>query len=264
MFVNGKKILKLLNNFAPFEHAQAWDNVGFIIGNEDLEVDRVLVALEINDAVVDEAIEESCDLIIVHHPLIFKAMAKITANDPIGRLVLKLIKHDIKVIAAHTNLDATQGGLNDYLVELLGAETIKVVPEEDPSSILRIAELPFAMDINRFADYAKKKLEANGVRVVKAHDDEITRFAVCTGAGMDFVKLALEHNCTTLLTGDVKYHEAMDAISLGMNVIDAGHFDTENIYMERLTQKLKLMSMDQDYEVNFLVSKALKNPFEYV
>ena len=138
MFVNSKKIIKIMNEIAPESLAESWDNVGFLIGNEDREVDRVMVALEVTELVVDEAINNNIDLIICHHPLLFKPMKKITDNDPIGRMVRKLIKHDIGLYVAHTNLDIAEGGTNDYIAEILELGNVSGLSKTGSSRYFKI------------------------------------------------------------------------------------------------------------------------------
>lgn len=127
MFVNSQKIINLLEQLAPKKLAESWDNVGLLLGNEQHEIGKIMVALDIDETVVDEAVEKNVDLIISHHPLIFKGMKSITDKSYHGRLIRRLIKEDIHVYAAHTNLDVADNGLNDYLAHLIGLDNLSVL-----------------------------------------------------------------------------------------------------------------------------------------
>ncbi len=127
MFINSNKIIKLMEAFAPKKFAEGWDNVGFQLGNPDHEIDKIMLTLDINDEIIDEAIDKNVDLIITHHPLIFKGIKSVTDDDVLGRRIIKLIKNNIGVYAAHTNLDVANDGINDYLAEILGLERISAL-----------------------------------------------------------------------------------------------------------------------------------------
>jgi len=370
VFVNSKKIIKIMNEIAPEKLAENWDNVGFLVGNEDSEVDRVMVALEVTETVVNEAIQNNIDLIICHHPLIFKPMKTVTDSDPIGRIVKSLIKHDIGLYAAHTNLDIADGGTNDYVAELLGLNKVTglektssnkfyklavYVPADNLDDVTKAAGNAGAGHIGEYSDCAfacegegqfrplagsdpyigthgelervkEHKLEVlvggenlNKViqAVLKAHpyevpaydvwqlDNEIESFylgryglvegkvnlvdyagfvqeklavkslkyvgdpertirkvAICTGAGADVMKSAVRNGCDLLITGDVKYHEAQTAIQLKLSLIDAGHFETEQIFVKRLSEKLKKAFAYKEYDVVVIESKEEENPFK--
>ncbi len=130
MFVNGQKIAKVMAELYPPQRAASWDNVGFQVGNPDGRVDRILIALEVNDAVIDEAIEQGADMIITHHPLIFKPLSSVTTETMGGAMVLRLIENRIALYAAHTNMDVTEGGTNDFLFEKLGLAERQVLSVE--------------------------------------------------------------------------------------------------------------------------------------
>lgn len=124
MLINSKKIIKLMESFAPKKFAQSWDNIGFQLGNANHEIDKIMLTLEITDEIIEEAIEKNIDLIITHHPLIFSGLKSITDDSVMGKKIIKLMKHNINVYASHTNLDTADGGLNDYLAELIGLDRV--------------------------------------------------------------------------------------------------------------------------------------------
>ena len=124
MITSISKILKIIDQLAPFDTASSWDNSGLLLGGESKTVDRILIALDITEGVIDEAIEDGFDLIITHHPLIFSPLKHITLEDRIGKLLFRLIQNDIAVIAAHTNLDKSSVGINAFLAEQYGLESV--------------------------------------------------------------------------------------------------------------------------------------------
>lgn len=127
MFINSQKIMNLMEELAPKKYAEQWDNVGLLIGNDQVEIDKVMLVLDITEAVINEAIEKNVDLIITHHPFIFKGLKEITDHTYHGRLIRQLIKNDIHVYAAHTNMDIAENGLNDYLASLINLDNIEIL-----------------------------------------------------------------------------------------------------------------------------------------
>lgn len=371
MFVNSKKIAKIIEGIAPIKTAESWDNVGFQIGNRHLEIDRVMVALEVTQQVVAEAINKNIDLIVTHHPLIFSKLKQVTTDDPVQNMVMDLIKNNINLYVAHTNLDASKKGTNYYLSNLLGLERIEAldqkklssyyklsvfVPEESAemlrevlfnygSGILgnydhasfntegigtfrplegsnpRIGErdqesqvneikievvvkgsildavvekmvnshpyetvaydviklenleenysigltgyLNQGMTLDTLAKDIKEKFGINQLKVVRSNEKTIRKVALCSGAGSDYINLASQMGCKCLITGDIKYHEAQLAKQLDLNIIDAGHFETENIYTSYLKEFLSTRCKEKGYDIKIIESEAIENPFEY-
>jgi len=218
-----------------------FDNPGFLAGNGDREVRQVLLALDITDDVIDEATRLGVQLIISHHPLFFE-LHNVSTNDFVGRKLVALLEAHISAICLHTNLDAVAGGVNDALMDALSAETAGILDPMGTASdgtpfgggrFGYVSEMP----MDRFLPLCKEKLRANGLRYVDV-GRPVHRIAVCGGAGGSLLMNAVELGCDTFITGDVKHNVFIDAGELGINLIDAGHFPTENVVLPYLAGAL--------------------------
>ena len=238
-----QNVLDYLHTLAPAAMKYEWDNVGLICGRRDQEVKKVLVALDPFENVCREAIELGADLIITHHPLIFRAPKTITTDDPVGKCVLLLAANGISAINAHTNLDCAPGGVNDVLAETLGLENIYVTDpmgtdaEGRPYGLLRAGETA-EQPLEQFLALVKEKLGTPVLRFVDG-GRPVRKVAVGGGACGDCGPEALAAGCDTLVTADIKYNQFRDAYDMGLNLIDAGHFYTENPVMKPLAEKLQ-------------------------
>ena len=225
-----KEILDYCLSLAPKDWKEDWDNVGLLCGHADGQVRRCLVALDVTMAVAQEAAEWGAELIVSHHPLLFSTQA-LSDETPEGRLLLFLAEHRIAVVSLHTNLDSAPGGVNDVLAERLGLQNIRTFDGSE-YGIGRIGSVP-EQDLLTFARFVKERLGAGDVRYADG-GKPVNRVAVGGGSCMDFLPQALEAGCDTFVTGDVKYHQFQQAAALGVNLIDAGHFPTEDPVCEVL------------------------------
>ena len=345
-----KDIAKYIEEWCPKSLAEEWDNVGLIIGNPEQEVKKVMVALDAIEEVIDEAIEKNVDLIVTHHPLLIKPINRISTDFTTGKLIHKLIKNNISLYSAHTNLDIAEGGINDILATLIGLndrkpievtyqrklkklvvlvpvdhietvrdaisragagwmgnysdctfmtegtgtfkpleganpyigsvgnlekvkeyrlETIfedriqsKVInamlnahPYEEVAydiytldnkgmayGIGRVGESKSETSLNDFAKLVKERLGLDSVRVIGDLNAKVNKVAICSGSGMSLIDKAIASGVDVYITGDVNYHNANDAMARGINIIDAGHYGTENIIvpvMKKYIEKLE-------------------------
>lgn len=360
-------LIRKIENRYPLNLAYDWDNVGLLVGDFDSEIKKVLVSLEANEKIIREAIDQNIDLIVTHHPFIFRKMNKINTKDLKGRLICDLIKNDIALYSMHTNFDIAFDGLNDYFMEIMGFENCKVLditntetlyklavytpmthekivrealgesgagyignysnctfntsgigtfrPEESsnpfigkigkieeveevkietivPSSILqktiskmikahpyeevaydvyklenkgkavglgRYSTIDNEIDLESLCEKIKLKLNMDHIRVVGELNTKIKKVAVVTGAGSDMISLAKSKNCDVIITGDVKYHEAQDALDMNMCVVDCGHFHTENIFKDVMKRFL-----DTSEGIEVINSEINLNPFKII
>ncbi len=230
-------IYDFLNAKAPVSIKMDFDNPGFLVGDGAWETNRVLLALDITDWVVEEAARKGAGCIVSHHPLFF-SLKSVSSREPLGARAVRMIENHIAGICMHTNLDAVQGGVNDALALALGLAEIAplsldgTAPDGSWYGIGRIGTLPGCgkTGLRDFLPWVKKALRANGLRY---HDAglPVSRVAVCGGAGADYMELAKEKGCDTFVTSDVKYDPFLNARRLGLNVIDADHFCTENVVL---------------------------------
>lgn len=241
-----KEIYAALDEFAPFETQAAFDNAGFLVGRGNREVTRVLVALDITDGVIEEAKQLGAQLIVAHHPLVFDPIRSITDGCLTGNKLLTLAENGIAAICAHTNLDACEGGVNELLARTLGLFELEQLHCEGedrfgrPYGIGRVGILRTKniVKVKDFAEAVKEKLNASGVRYVDAGKD-VHRVAVGGGSCGSMLADAVAAGCDTFVTADVKYNVFLDAAELGINLLDAGHFATEDVVTQPLCDLLK-------------------------
>lgn len=233
-----REIEQRLFDLAPREGAMAWDNVGQLLGDPERQVSRVLVALDITEDVADEAVAAGCELIVSHHPVMnckWLPVQTVRADTPQGHLLLKLLTNGIAAVCMHTNLDAAKGGVNDQL-----AETLRLIdpgPLGDPEGLCRMGTLESPMPLQDFAAFVCKALGSNGVRFADA-GKPVCRVAVGGGACGDYEDFAIAAGCDTFVTSDLTYHTFLDARGKGINLIDAGHFPTEDPVCGKLVSYL--------------------------
>lgn len=240
------EIYAFVDQLAPFSYQMSFDNAGFLVGRGGRQVTRILVSLDITEEVVREASEWKAELIVSHHPVIFHPARSVTDQDRTGRILLALAEGGIAAVCAHTNLDAVAGGVNDALARAVGLTEIEMLQTSGvdengaPYGIGRVGVLK-GKAVVTLADYAaqvKTALQANGVRYVDA-GRPVRWVAVGGGACGDLMGDALAQGCDTFITSDVKYNGFLDARALGLNLIDAGHFPTENVICPVLAERLK-------------------------
>ena len=237
-------ILNFVENLAPRYMKCDWDNVGLLCGRKDKEVRKILVALDPFRNVIEEAIAISADCIVTHHPLIFRnPLMAVNEDSEAGHCVLTLIEHGIAAINAHTNYDLAPGGVNDVLARTLGLDNIEVInPEgEDaqgrPYGLLRRGTVE-EQSLADFIAVVRNHLHCDGLRYVDG-GKTVRVVAVGGGSCADEMQEALAAGCDTFVTADVKYNQFRTAYELGLNLIDAGHFHTENPAMPALAEKLR-------------------------
>ncbi|MGL4914075.1 MAG: Nif3-like dinuclear metal center hexameric protein [Romboutsia sp.] len=362
--MNLKTLIKKIESKYPLNLAYDWDNVGLLVGDFNMDVKKVLVVLEANEKVIDEAIENNIDLIITHHPFIFKKINKINTSDLKGRLIHRLIKNDIGLYSMHTNFDIAFDGLNDYFMELMGFENCKIldvtnnevlyklavyvptthvekvkaslaksgaghignyshcsfstegignfkpldganpfignrnelevveeikietiVPQRVLGGVIsaminvhpyeevaydlyklenkggsvglgRVSKLKESKKLKDLCEDIKVKLDMKHIRIVGDLDSKINKVAAVTGSGADMVKKAQRSGADVIITGDIKYHDAQDALDIGMNVVDCGHFDTEDVFKDAMKRFLDTID-----EIDVMKSEIDLNPF---
>ena len=235
-------ILIYLETLAPRSMKMDWDNVGLLCGSRKAEVTKILVALDPFEGVCREAAAIGAQLIVTHHPLIFQALKSITDETSIGRSIQLLCREGISAINAHTNLDCTPGGVNDRLAAALGLTDIQVI---DPMGVdmagqewgLLRSGTVLKQSLEDFLPIVKAALGCEGLRYVSG-GKSVCKVAVGGGACASELMDAYRAGCDTFVTSDVKYNQFWDAKDLGMNLIDAGHFYTENPVCASLAKKL--------------------------
>lgn len=233
MAVTVGNVYDFLQEKAPVALQMDFDNAGFLVGRAGQSVHQVLVALDVIQPVIREAKERGAQLIVSHHPVIWGGAKSVTDQTLTGRRLLELIENRISVICAHTNLDAVSGGVNDALALRLGLSEIGQLHQDGVDGqgraygIGRTGLVP-KQNLYDFAQAVKELLGARGVRLVDG-GKPVRRVAVGGGACGGMLADAIAAGCDTFVTADVKYDSFLDAKALGLNLIDAGHFPTEQV-----------------------------------
>lgn len=248
-----KDIMVFFESFAPADSAMDFDNVGLLVGDKNTEVTKALVSLDITGEVAEEAQKLGCELIISHHPVIF---------NPIKRLDTKcapyiLAKYGISALCMHTNLDLSESfGVNLCLANAVG---VKNVVKSDKGECLFVGELEKETDMKAFAENVKSALDCNGLRYTDVKKS-VKKVAVSSGAGGSDIFAAAQIGADVLVTGEIKHHEINAANELGVNIVDAGHFKSEDIVILPLINKLS----DNFSDVIFTKSKAYSDNVKFI
>ncbi|NME35666.1 MULTISPECIES: Nif3-like dinuclear metal center hexameric protein [Fusobacterium] len=245
------EIIKILEKKFPVTNSEEWDNVGLLIGKRNKEIKNIQISLDITDMVLENAIKNNIDLIISHHPMIFSGIKRINSDTVLGNKIIKSIENNISIYTLHTNLDSTIGGLNDFVGERLGLINGKIIDEikENECGIGRVYSLKEKEDFNDFLQKIKETFLEENIRVVGRDlaSKEIKKIAIVNGAGSSYWRKAKKIGADLLITGDVKYHEALDALEENFILIDIGHYETEHFF-----GKIILKELEEIKDVNII------------
>jgi len=371
MFAKGQTVIQMFEQFAPKHYAEPDDRIGLQLGTLQKEIKKVLVALDVTDDVVEEAIREQVDLIIAHHAIMYMPVKTLQTDSPMGKLYEKLIKHDIAVYIAHTNLDVADGGINDMMAEALGmsqlscleevhteklSKLVVFVPKSHHEQVLqalfaagagwigdyshcsfniegtgtfmpregtepfigkegklervnevrvetivpqsvqrrvvqamlkahpyeevaydlypvdlkgrtfglgRVGKLPETVTLEQLANQTKTAFDVPVVRVVGELQRPVRKVAVLGGAGRKFVRHALFNGADVLITGDIDYHTAHDALAAGLAIIDPGH-NIEKIMKSKVADLLQSKMTESKYATQVIPSTVNTEPFRFV
>ena len=242
MSVKAEQILALLDNIAPFALAEEWDNVGLLAGSRETEVKTVLCALDLTEKVLDEALEIGAQMIVTHHPILFRARRNLCADDAEGRLLVRLAGSRLAMAAMHTNFDNAHPGVNDALAAALGMQSV-----ESAAHGMCVGELP-EMTLDKLTSLVSGRL-GGCVRAYGEKRKVVHRIAVLGGAGEDFASDARALGADAYITGETAYHKALSAVDEGLCVLEAGHAATENPGVDALCKALQNAANDVQYNI---------------
>ncbi len=254
-----------LERFAPPSLAEDWDNVGLQLGRPSEKVRGILVSLDVTPAVLQEACAFRANLIVTHHPLLFRAIKKIDDSAPPLRLVREAILQDINILSFHTNLDSTREGLNDFFARRLGLRrTSPLISARDrrypQAGLGRVGEIT-QTTLGKWIDEIGKWFGLRNFRYVGNPDQKINRVAVMTGSGGEYFREAKASRAQVLVTGDVKYHSALDALDEGIALIDIGHYASEIGMTTLVAEKLQSWLKSKKCKTPVKVSEMTRDPF---
>ena len=224
-----QQVYEHIHRFAPFGIEEPWDNCGLLVGDPHQQVEKILVALDVTDSVLQEAQERGANLIVTHHPVIFTPLKRVTCDQS----VYQIIRRGLSVISAHTNLDKAPQGVNYHLARTLGLEDVRhfgpvVETEVGKASLGRMGDTAQPTTVAQLAQLAKERLGCGGVQYVESAQP-VRTVAVVGGSGGDFLEQARQLGAQCLVTADVKHDQFLQAAHMGMGLVDAGHFSTEQV-----------------------------------
>ncbi|SFR85602.1 Nif3-like dinuclear metal center hexameric protein [[Clostridium] aminophilum] len=256
-------VILVCEKLVPLSYAEEWDNPGFQTGRHDKEVSKILLAVDLTDAVLDEAEARGADMIITHHPLIFKGLKLVNDSDFVGKRILRLASKDIAYYAMHTNFDCMPGGMGDSAGKMMDLQNMKVLeptgagPDGKEYGIGVVGNLPAPMTLREIAEYTKKVFRIPHVSVFGDLGSEkmIRRAAILPGSGGSDVDAAVASGAEVYISGDISHHQGLDGLEKGIPVIDAGHYGIEHIFMpvmkdyleEILTDEVEIMTAEEHF-----------------
>jgi dinuclear metal center YbgI/SA1388 family protein len=255
------QVVEIADRLFPFQEAEPWDNVGIQIGDPDRVVESVAFSLDPTPQTVEFAANNLCQLLVTHHPALFEPIRRITPDNLPGRTLLAAARLAVDILSLHTNLDAAPGGLNDNLAGKIGLQEV-IMPT--PARCARLGRLPAALSLFELAGMVAERLMIPHVRTIAETDCSVQLVFCATGSGMGYLKEALQYRADVMLTGDVKYHAAREAMELGMPVIDAGHYGLEKTAISLMTQSFQEQFANMGLEVTCLPCDLEKEPFLHI
>lgn len=256
-----KNMISVIEDTYPGSYALDWDNVGLLIGRDDKEISKVYIALDATDQVIAQAVSAEADMIITHHPLIFSALKQVNNKDFIGRRILKLIQNDISCYAMHTNYDVLE--MSERSAQLLRLEEcsiLRVTKEADGGNreqgIGRIGSINKKQQLKNYCEYVKECFALECVKVFGEMESLVERVAIAPGSGAGMVEDAIQSGANVLITGDIDHHTGIDAVARGLNIIDAGHYGIEHIFIDNIAAYIT-----KTFPHIMIQTAPLKHPF---
>ena len=226
-----KQVLSALERFAPLPLQESWDNAGLQLGLTEAEVSGALLCLDVNEAIIDEAISKGCNLIVSHHPLLFRGLKQISGADYVQRCVIKAIKHDIVIVSMHTNMDNAQGGVNFKIAERLGATVLSDSVAETEKTPLVLAALPTPMEARAFVELVKQQFGVQCAQCNELLQRPIRKVAICGGAGDFLLSDAISQGADAFITGEMHYHQYF-GYEQQIQICVIGHYQSEQFTSE--------------------------------
>ncbi len=263
-------VIELINTLAPFDLAEEWDNCGLQAGHMSWPVRKVLVSLDVTVAVMAEAKKAGADLVLSHHPLMIKPVNCIDFSTMTGEAIAISSNDKISVVSAHTNLDKAVNGLNDFFADFIGVrETSPLCAAGSPDGedrraggLGRTGQLADPVRLNHFAAEIKQKLAADHIRMIGDAQHRVRKVAVCTGSGGALIPEFIASGADVFVTGDIKYHEAREIEASGRALIDVGHFASERIAVDFLSETLEAAASHKGFGIEFIKHKKERDPFK--
>ncbi len=242
-------IIKILEAQSPSEYALEWDNVGLLVGRKTKDIKRILIAVDATLEVCQKAIDENIDMIITHHPMIFSKIKKINDDTVVGKKIMSLIEKGVVCYAMHTNFD-TKGGMAREAASMLKLKNSQVLEETlNGEGIGQIGLLDTNLSLKELAELTKEQFGLKNVIVYGDLTKKIEKVAISPGSGKSVIQASCNKKADCLITGDIGHHDGIDAMEMGLTIIDASHYGIEKIFMNYMYNYLKGFCPDVDIEV---------------
>ena len=259
------EIWNVLSKWAPPELAESWDNIGLQVGDPNAPVQRLMVALDATENVLEAASERKAQMVLTHHPLLFRPVSSLDISKQLPRLLAGFLRKNIALAAAHTNLDSTVGGVSDLLANALGLSDVKPLHTSEPNppsvGLGRIGNLPYGCKLSEIMHKVSSMLGNPGLLVVGHPGQMITRVALCGGSGSDLWPMAIDEDADLFLSAEIKHHIAREAEQMGKAIIDAGHFYTEWPVVPAMAEYMKQQASEEGWDLEVYIFDDEKSPF---
>lgn len=261
-----KDFMKLVESHAPTSYKEDYDNVGLMVGDGEDKIKGILFSMDTTNEVIEEAKEKGANLIVSHHPLLFMKPNSVTKETLQGRKIIELIRNNINVYAAHTNLDSVKDGMNDTIVKMFDYKDFDIIeqcPFDFDSGIGRIVYLRRAIKLKDFIEKTKKVLNVPMLRYSGKLDQTVRRIAIINGSGQSLFKKSQELGADCILTADTTYHHVQEFEELGIAIVDPGHYLSEKKVFNYLMDKMA-KEFNQEFSVPVYFSEVEKDPYQFI
>jgi len=255
-----------LETVAPLSISEKWDNPGLQVGSYGQQIRKIMLSLDPTVEAVREARRRNAQVLLVHHPLLFKPLSCLNLDTYPGTVIQESLQGNVSIVAIHTNLDGAAEGINQILAELLSlqdVEPLQEIPQYPEGGMGRVGTLPERTSVGLLAERLKSLLSAEKVRIIGSTDRPVGRIALLGGAGGSMISRAVEMGADVFVTGDVTYHQALEAKTLGLALIDAGHFCTERTAYHHFGNRLKHLFREKQVTVEVEMYQEERDPFAY-
>jgi dinuclear metal center YbgI/SA1388 family protein len=267
-------IIDVIEHLAPLALSEQWDNCGLQVGARGRQVRKVWVALDPLLSVITAAADQGIDMVITHHPLLFRSLKSIDLESAVGRVIAKAVEHHIAIYAAHTNLDSAYQGINEQLAGLLGLSYLEpLIPadteafdgadlsEASQLGLGRIGSLDPPMSVRELVVPVKRCLNLASVKIAGNTQRKAQRVAVCSGAGSSLMEAFLDSDAQIFVSGDLRYHDARAVEDAGRALIDVGHFASEKIVIDALVEQLRASAKAANWHLSIEPCRSESDPF---
>jgi dinuclear metal center YbgI/SA1388 family protein len=253
--MNGQEFKKIFEEHFPLDLAYDWDNVGLQVGTLNKQITSILISLDLTKEVMEEALNLGCNLIVLHHPVIFSPVKKILTDGYLGSLIATAIKNDITLYVAHTNFDISKMGMNQNLANLLGLTNQKVLEyTTEELGLGKIGEIE-EVSLDAFISHVKNVFALDSIKLIGPNKKTVKTVAISGGSGSSLLRNRILKDVDVFITGDISYHYALDALNAGLTVLDVGH-NIEKLGLITLQEFL-----NEQLEATVYLSSIDTNPY---